>query len=280
MQAIWDKPVFLWYKDKLMAKEKPLILVTNDDGITAPGIRHLIKLMKEIGEVVVVAPDSPQSGMGHAITVEGHLYCDPVKLRTNETHKEFSCSGTPADCVKIACQEVLKRQPDICVSGINHGSNSAINVIYSGTMSAAVEAGTTGIPAVGFSLLDYSWEADFEPISKYIKTIVRNILEHGLPKGVVLNVNLPKLPEAEIKGIKICRQSKAHWEEQFVKQTNPRGRAYYWPVGEFVNEENGSGKDTDEWALEHGYVSVVPVQFDLTAHTAIANIKSWEIHES
>lgn len=263
-----------------MAKDKPLILVTNDDGITAPGIRHLIKLMKEIGDVVVVAPDSPQSGMGHAITVEGHLYCDPVKLRANETHKEFSCSGTPADCVKIACQEVLNRQPDICVSGINHGSNSAINVIYSGTMSAAVEAGTSGIPAVGFSLLDYSWEADFEPTSKFIKKIVRNILEHGLPKGVVLNVNFPKLSEEEIKGIKVCRQSKAHWVEKFVKQTNPRGRAYYWPVGEFVNEENGSGKDTDEWALEHGYVSVVPVQFDLTAHTAIDNIKSWQIHES
>src|SRR5699024_3297275 len=160
-----------------MAKEKPLILVTNDDGITAPGIRHLVKLMKEIGEVVIVAPDSPQSGMGHAITTENPLYVDPIELPKNVTHKAYNCTGTPVDCVKIACKSILSRWTDICVSGINHGSNSAINVIYSGTMSAAVEAGTNGIPAVGFSLLDHSMEADFEPSSKFVKRIVRNILE-------------------------------------------------------------------------------------------------------
>src|SRR5699024_8631097 len=225
--------------NRYMTTKKPLILVTNDDGITAPGIRHLIKVMKEMGEVVVVAPDSPQSGMGHAITVDGHLYCDPVKVRKNETHREYSCSGTPADCVKIANQKILSRKPDICVSGINHGSNSAINVIYSGTMSAAVEAGTGGIPAIGFSLLDYSMEADFEPTSKFVKLLTKKVLKHGLPNGVVLNVNFPKLPETEIKGIRICRQAKAHWKEKFDKRTNPNGRDYYWPVGEFVNEENG-----------------------------------------
>ncbi len=258
-----------------MTSKKPLILVTNDDGITAPGIRHLIKLMKEIGEVVVVAPDSPQSGMGHAITVENHLYCDPVKLRKNESHKEYSCSGTPADCVKIAHRRILPRKPDLCVSGINHGSNSAINVIYSGTMSAAVEAGTVGIPAIGFSLLDYRMEADFEPTSSYVKTLAKQVLKNGLPANVVLNVNFPKLPKEEIKGMKICRQSKAHWVEKFDKRTNPRGRDYYWPVGEFINDD--VGEDTDESALENGYVSIVPIQFDLTAHAVLDELKSWKL---
>lgn len=260
-----------------MKKDKPLILVTNDDGITAPGIRHLIKLMKEIGEVVVVAPDSPQSGMGHAITVSNNLFCDPVKLQENETHKEFSCSGTPADCVKIAKQEILRRKPDLCVSGINHGSNSSINVIYSGTMSAAVEAGTEGIPAIGFSLLDYSLTADFEPTSKFIKAITKNVIEHGLPNGVVLNVNIPKLSENEIKGIKVCRQAKANWVEEFDKRTNPQGRDYYWLTGKFVNQDEG--EDTDERALEEGYVSVVPVQFDLTAHHALKTLNDWKLND-
>lgn len=256
--------------------EKPLILVTNDDGITAPGIRHLIKLMKQIGEVVVVAPDSPQSGMGHAITVHNNLYCDPVKLDKSETHKEFSCSGTPVDCVKIANQKILPRKPDLCVSGINHGSNSSINVIYSGTMSAAVEAGTAGIPAIGFSLLDYSLDANFEPSSTFVKSIAKSVLKNGLPKGVVLNVNLPKLPAEKIKGVKICRQAKAHWVEEFDKRVNPQGRDYYWLAGEFVNED--VGEDTDEWALENDYVSVVPVQFDLTAHDAINELNTWKIN--
>ncbi|TQD38543.1 5'/3'-nucleotidase SurE [Haloflavibacter putidus] len=260
-----------------MKKEKPLILVTNDDGITAPGIRHLIKLMKEIAEVVVVAPDSPQSGMGHAITVSNNLYCDPVKLNNNEKHKEFSCSGTPADCVKIAKQEILKRKPDLCVSGINHGSNSSINVIYSGTMSAAVEAGTEGIPAIGFSLLDYSLTADFSHTSKFVKAITKNVLKNGLPDGVVLNVNIPKLSEKEIKGIKVCRQAKANWVEEFDKRTNPQGRDYYWLTGKFINQDEGL--DTDEHALSEGYVSLVPVQFDLTAHHAIKTLNDWELND-
>lgn len=258
-----------------MTEKRPLILVTNDDGITAPGIRALIKVMKSLGDVVVVAPDSPQSGMGHAITLNDNLYCDPVKLRSNENHREYSCSGTPADCVKIATQEILSRKPDLCVSGINHGSNASINVIYSGTMSAAVEAGTEGIPAIGFSLLDYAWDADFEPILKYVKQIAQTVLKEGLPPRVVLNVNLPHLPENEIKGVKICRQAKAHWREIYDKRTNPQGRDYYWLTGEFHNEDDG--KDTDEWALENGYVSVVPIQFDLTAHDAIASLKTWDL---
>ncbi len=260
-----------------MPKKNPLILVTNDDGITAPGIRTLIEVMNELGEVVVVAPDSPQSAMGHAITISDTLYCDPVTVKENDKHKEFSCSGTPADCVKIATQEILKRKPDLCVSGINHGSNSSINVIYSGTMSAAVEAGVEGIPAIGFSLLDYSLTANFEPCRKYVKSITQSVLKNGLPKGVVLNVNLPKLKASEIKGIKVCRQAKASWAEEFDKRTNPQGRDYYWLSGKFVN--NDKGEDTDEWALSKGYVSIVPVQFDLTAHHFIQDLNDWNLND-
>ncbi|MCH2489307.1 MAG: 5'/3'-nucleotidase SurE [Flavobacteriales bacterium] len=258
-----------------MAKKKPLILVTNDDGITAPGIRALIEVMNTIGEVLVVAPDSPQSATGHAITINDTLYFDTVKTIEGSPQKEYSCSGTPVDCVKFAVNEILKRKPDLCVSGINHGSNSSINVIYSGTMSAAVEAGTLGIPSIGFSLLDYSMNADFEPTKKFVKSLALQCLKNGLPKGVVLNVNFPKLSEKEIKGIKVCRQANAHWEEQFDKRTNPLGRDYYWLTGEFVNEDKG--EDTDEWALKNGFVSVVPVQFDLTAHHAIKEINTWEL---
>ena len=258
-----------------MTSKRPLILVTNDDGITAPGIRTLIEVMKELGDICVVAPDSPQSGMGHAITVNETLYCDRVVVDEDAVHREYSCSGTPADCVKLAVNEILKRKPDICVSGINHGSNSSINVIYSGTMSAAVEAGTQGIPAIGFSLLDYSLEADFSPVRKFVKKITQQCLANTLPKGVVLNVNFPRLPEKKIKGIKVCRQANAHWVENFDKRVNPLGREYYWLTGDFVNEDKG--EDTDEWALGNGFVSVVPVQFDLTAHHAIKDINSWDL---
>ena len=258
-----------------MATKKPLILVTNDDGITAPGIRALIEVMNTLGDVCVVAPDSPQSGMGHAITINNTLYCDKVEVHKDEPQKEYSCSGTPADCVKLAVNEILKRKPDLCVSGINHGSNSSINVIYSGTMSAAVEAGTQGIPSIGFSLLDYSLDADFEPVKKYVKQVAEQCLKNGLPKGVVLNVNFPKAAAKELKGLKVCRQANAHWVENFDKRTNPLGRDYYWLTGEFVNEDKG--EDTDEWALANNFVSVVPVQFDLTAHHAIKDINSWDL---
>lgn len=253
---------------------KPLILVTNDDGITAPGLRALIRYMKTIGDVVVVAPDSPQSGKGHAITLDNTLFS--AKITVDKEHgatEEYSCSGTPADCVKLALQEILGRRPDICVSGINHGSNSSINVIYSGTMSAAIEAGIEGIPAIGLSLCDYSWEADFEPAETAIKKIVQEALTNGIPKGVVLNVNIPNLGKNELKGLKICRQARANWKEKFDKRTNPMGKDYYWLTGEF--ELLDKGEDTDEWALANGYISVVPTQFDLTAHHAIQQLNSW-----
>lgn len=253
---------------------KPLILITNDDGITAPGIRVLIEVMQSLGDVVVVAPDRPQSGMGHAITVNDTLYLDEVRSEPNNGIKEYTCSGTPADCVKMATQELLDRKPDLCVSGINHGSNSSINVIYSGTMSAAVEAGVEGIPAVGFSLCDYSHNADFEPSKKYVKAITTQVLTRGLPKGIVLNVNIPKLPASDIKGVRVGRQADARWVEDFDKRINPMGREYYWLSGAFINYDEG--KDTDEHALEKGYVSIVPVQYDLTAHHFIKDLTDWK----
>lgn len=252
---------------------KPLILVTNDDGISAPGIRALISVMQELGDVVVVAPDSPQSAMGHAITINSTLHLS--KISTDKAKiLEYSCSGTPVDCVKMAVAEILHRKPDLCVSGINHGSNSSINVIYSGTMSAAVEAGIEGIPAIGFSLLDYNWNADFDQVKPFVKKITQQVLKNGLAEGTVLNVNLPKLKTDAIKGIKICRQAKAIWKEKFDKRVTPFGRDYYLLTGEFVNLDKG--EDTDEWALANDYISIVPVHFDLTAHHTIATLNTWE----
>ena len=232
--------------------------------------------MQELGEVIVVAPDKPQSAMGHAITINSTLFINKISTVDAEV-VEYSCSGTPVDCVKMAVSEILHRKPDLCVSGINHGSNSSINVIYSGTMSAAMEAGIEGIPAIGFSLQDFSWNADFIPTKKFVKRIATQVLAKGLPDGVLLNVNFPKLPENLIKGIKVCRQAKASWKESFDKRQTPHGRDYYWLTGEFVNEDKG--EDTDEWALENGYISLVPVQFDLTAHHAMQQINTWNLNE-
>ena len=256
--------------------ERPLILVTNDDGINAPGIRTLISIMKDIGDIVVVAPDSPQSGMGHAITINSTLHSSRITPKDSEI-TEYSCSGTPADCVKLAINELMPRKPDLCVSGINHGSNSSINVIYSGTMSAAIEAGIEGVPAIGFSLLDYRWNADFEQSKNFVSMITLNALNNGIPKGVVLNVNIPSVRKSDIKGVKICRQAMAYWIEEFDKRKNPLGQEYYWLTGKFINED--LGEDTDEWALNNNFISIVPVKFDLTAHQAIKGLNSGILNE-
>ena len=252
--------------------KKSLILIVNDDGINAPGIRKLISIMNDFGEVVVVAPDGPQSGKGHAITIESTIRCDKVII--DDGHQiEYSCSGTPVDCVKLAVNKLITRKPDLCVSGINHGSNSSINVIYSGTMSAAVEGALEGIPSIGFSLLDYSHEANFSEGEKYIRKITQSVLNNGLPDGVCLNVNIPKSVEGKkIKGVKVCRQAKANWVEEFDEREDPKGRKYYWLTGKFVNYDKGD--DTDERALENHYISVVPVQYDVTAHHAISKLNN------
>ena len=257
--------------------KRPLILVTNDDGYNAPGINHLIEFVKEIAEVVVVAPDSPQSGMGHAITIDSTLEVHRLDLEgAYKGLQAYSTSGTPADCVKLALHEILDRKPDLVVSGINHGANSSINVIYSGTMSAAIEAGVEGIAAIGFSLLDYSWSANFEACKNVVQTLVKEALDKGIPSGTVLNVNIPKTDGAAVKGMRVCRQAKANWKERFDKRVSPTGKEYYWLTGDFILLDEG--EDTDIAALEAGYVSIVPTQFDLTAHHSVAHINSWKIH--
>jgi 5'-nucleotidase len=257
-----------------MTKKKPLILVSNDDGITSPGIKTLVEVMCELGEVIVVAPDSPQSGMGHAITVGNTLRLDPSTIF--EGIDAYECSGTPADCVKLAKHHVLKeRAPDLVVSGINHGSNSSISVLYSGTMSAAIEAAIEGLPAIGFSLCDYSHQADFSHTKEFVKKIALQVLEHGLPPDIALNVNIPAKSDEKIKGIKICRQAHARWQEVFDQRKDPYGRRYFWMAGNFVNHDKG--EDTDEWALTNNYISLVPCAFDLTAHHALSVLNQWAL---
>lgn len=252
--------------------EKPLILITNDDGFTASGIKALIEAAQDFGELLIIAPDKPQSGMGHAITVN-------FPLRVTETdyfgkHRGFHCSGTPVDCVKMGIYQ-LKKNPDLIISGINHGSNVSTNVLYSGTMSAAVEGALEGIPSIGFSLLDYAEDADFTASKHFAKIIIKNALEKGMEKGICLNVNIPKLPKKEIKGFKVGRQARAFWDDTFDERTDPLGKQYYWLTGDFHDHDHGS--DTDMSALDEGYISIVPTQFDMTAHHAITHINEWFI---
>lgn len=254
---------------------KPLILVCNDDGISSRGIRILVELMTQMGEVIVVAPDSPQSGMGHAITVGNTLRLDKTDIFGSVP--AYKCSGTPADCVKLAKHHLLKNgKPDLVVSGINHGSNTSISILYSGTMSAAIEGAIEGLPAVGFSLCDFSSEADFSHVGEFVQKIATEILNKGLPRGVALNVNIPPKRNEKVKGMKVCRQARAKWEEQFEVRRDPTGRKYFWMAGNFVNFDKG--EDNDEWAIANNYVSIVPCQYDLTAHHAISILNDeWDI---
>lgn len=250
---------------------KPLILVTNDDGIFAPGIKALVEVARQLGDVIVVAPDSPQSAKGHALTLTDPLRLKPVKQF--EGIECYACSGTPVDCVKIAKDFISKKRPiDLCVSGVNHGSNASINIIYSGTVSAAMEASLEGIPSLAFSLLDFSFDANFEPAKPYMKEIITKTLEKGLGDCKLLNINFPK--SETFKGIKVCRQANARWVENYVEAEDPRGEKYYWLTGEFINSDKGT--DTDLWALENGYISIVPSQHDLTHHTALPHLKHFE----
>jgi len=260
-------------KKAAVTGRKPVILITNDDGITAPGILNLVESVKDFGKIVVVAPDKPQSGMGHAITIGQPLRLH--KVNQFPDIESYSCTGTPVDCVKLAVDKVLHRKPDLCLSGINHGANHSINVIYSGTMSAAVEAAIESIPSAGFSLLDYDIEADFTGARKYTRMIVEMMLKTRLDKHTILNVNIPSMPVELVRGFKICRQAYAKYEEDFIERTDPHGRLYYWLTGEFVNFDKG--KDTDVWALANNYVSVVPVQFDLTNYVLKTQLeKQWK----
>jgi 5'-nucleotidase len=246
---------------KIKSAEDRIILITNDDGITSPGIAALVDAVKGLGRIVVVGPDKAQSGMGHAITIGSPLRFTAVNYF--EGIEAYSCSGTPVDCVKLAVDKILHRKPDICLSGVNHGANHSINVIYSGTMSAALEAAIESIPSIGFSLLDYSLNADFTGAKKYARLLVEQLLtKKQIDKHLCLNVNFPAVEEKKLKGLKICRQAYAKYEEDFLERVDPHGRKYFWLTGEFVNYDRG--RDSDVWALNNNYVSIVPVQFDLT----------------
>jgi 5'-nucleotidase len=250
--------------------KKPVILVTNDDGIFAPGIRELIKIMRELGKVIVIAPDKPQSGTGHAITLNIPLRIECISKE--EDFEEYSCNGTPADCVKLGFKVLIKGRPDLLVAGINHGSNASVNIIYSGTMAAVLEGSMAGVPSIGFSLNNYSHDAFLGHCQSYVKKIVVDVLQNGLPLGVCLNVNIPDVSSGMIKGLKVCRQAGGTWQEDFDERTDPGGKSYFWLKGLFI--KIGNGEDTDVWALENNFISVVPVQFDLTAPDSIHALKS------
>ncbi len=252
-------------------KNRPLILITNDDGIDAKGIGVLTTEMLKLGDVIVVAPDSARSGQSNALTV-----MHPIRFKKIEETEgliRFSCTGTPTDCVKLAMNEIVDRKPDLVVAGINHGSNSAINVIYSGTMGAVLEGCENGIPSIGFSINDHSLEADFNFFQPFLFRIAQTTIDSGLAPEVCLNVNAPV---GEIKGIKVVRQCKGRWTKEFAKRTDPHGRAYFWLTGYFENHEP-EAQDTDEWALNQGFISIVPTKIDLTAYEAIESIAGWDL---
>jgi 5'-nucleotidase len=249
--------------------KKPTIFVTNDDGIEAPGIRKLIDIVKPMGNVVVVAPDRHRSGTGHSITIDYPLRIK--KLAESVHYKEYACNGLPVDCVKIGEKVVMGAKPDLLVSGINHGSNAMVNVIYSGTMAAVIEGCMSQIPSIGFSLDSHAFDADFDAAKAYIEKIIRMGLEQKLPGNSCLNVNIPAIPKEDIKGIKICRQGLGYWDESYEMRTDPRQTDYYWLKGKYVSLDGDM--DTDEWALRNGYIAVVPVQFDLTHYKAMEALR-------
>ncbi|MBT3207556.1 MAG: 5'/3'-nucleotidase SurE [Bacteroidetes bacterium] len=251
-------------------ENKPLLLLTNDDGINAKGLKVLIEAFAGFGELLVVVPDKGQSAMSHAITINQPIFLNKIKEKENLTI--YTCSGTPVDCVKLALNKITKRKPDFLISGINHGTNSSVSIIYSGTMAAALEGYINDIPSIGFSVIDHSPDANFEIAEKYSKIIFKKISENNLPKNICLNVNFPNTKPENVRGIKFSRQARAKWVEEFEKRTNPHNKEYYWLTGKFQNFEENA-EDTDEWALKNNYVSIVPVQFDFTAYDTLKIFK-------
>lgn len=255
----------------IITENDKLILITNDDGLYATGLKTLTAVMEEFGKVVVISATESRSGMSQALTVKEPLR---VKLlEETERHRIYACSGTPTDGVKLAINQLLDRMPDLLVSGINHGSNASASVLYSGTMAAALEGCLYGVSSLGFSLNSYSSTADFSACEAYIRKVAEMVINKPLPKGICLNVNIPAIPAGEIKGILVARQAKGNWQEEFEKRKDPMGKTYYWLTGSFQNHEPES-KDTDEWALQNGYVSVVPVTTDMTAHGFIDELRN------
>ena len=250
-------------------KKKKLILITNDDGINTPGLNKLIEIARDYGQVIVVAPDQPRSGQSHAVSVAVPLYLS--KIREEKDFEEYICSGTPVDAVKLAEQIIIKGKPDIVLSGINHGSNASINVLYSGTMGAALEGAVDGFPGIGFSIADYNPEADVSQAEEYIRQIITEVLDNGLPPGVALNVNIPPVTKDKIKGIKIGHQSKGRWEEMMEERKDEKGNIYYWLTGTFKDMEESPEGDTKH--LCKNYVTVTPVKIDMTDKASIEPLK-------
>lgn len=248
---------------------KPLIVVTNDDGYLAPGLKAVVDMVKPYGEVLVVAPEKSASGMSHAITISHPMRITLVEKESDLTI--YKVNGTPADCIKLALNQLVPRKPDIVVSGINHGTNSSISIIYSGTMGGALEASLNNIPSMGISLDDHSLKADFKLTVKHSELIFKKVLEQGLPEKTSLNINFPVCSESKFKGIKVCRQAKGVWKEEYEKRTDPHGGTYYWLTGYFNSHENGD-TDSDIWALENNYASIVPVKTDFTDYEAIKQL--------
>lgn len=250
---------------------RPLILITNDDGYQSAGIEKITQIACRYGDVVVVAPDKGCSGFSHAITMQSPLFV--VSIEQRDGLMRYKCTGTPVDCLKIALDELmLGREPDLIISGINHGSNSNISVIYSGTMGAATEGLLYGIPSIGFSLTDHDANADFSAFDQYAPHIIEMVMSMEDKRGICLNVNVPDIDASQIKGIRMCRQTRGNWREKFLHRTDPQGRDYYWMSGAFYNAEPHA-EDTDEWALSHGYVAVVPVHVDLTDYKMLEKLQ-------
>jgi 5'-nucleotidase len=256
-----------------MSNQRPLILISNDDGIESAGILSLVAAMDGLGDIVVAAPLNEQSAVGHAITMRDPVRARPWPFRgpTGQI-TAYAVSGTPADCVKLAMDKLVPRKPDLVVSGINHGPNTAVNVIYSGTVSAATEAAILGIPAIAFSYCKWGG-GDFEASGRVARKIAQRVLKGGLTPGLLLNVNIPDLAFTDIKGMMITRQAKSKWEESFAERTDPFNRTYYWLSGKFINLD--SGETTDVYAVENGWVSITPIQHDLTAYSALESLESW-----
>lgn len=255
-----------------MDKNRPLILITNDDGYAAKGLRKLVTLMRTLGDVVLISTDEVMSAKSHSCTIRDRLYVRLVQQEEGFT--EYRCNGTPVDCVKLAYQKLCERQPDLVVSGINHGMNAATTVVYSGTIGAVIEACMNGLTAIGYSLFSLDPDADFDHLDTAILEITRKVLDEGLPQGVCLNVNFPKRCEEPMKGIKVCRQANCRWVEYFNDLVDENGERYYNLDGTFVSDD--IMPDTDLWALEHNYIAVVPTCFDWTAHSQIGPMKTYE----
>jgi 5'-nucleotidase len=257
-----------------MEIKRPLLLISNDDGYQAKGINCLIDMLKDLADILVCAPDDARSGFSCAFSAG-------IPLRLNLQRKEegvevWSCNGTPVDCVKMALANICERRPDMVIGGINHGDNASVNTHYSGTMGVTIEGCLKYIPSVAFSLCDQHDDADFEPLRTYVREITQRVLKEGLPKGVCLNVNFPKLEANDYLGVRVCRMAYGTWYNECTKFHHPRGYDYWWMVGHYRNDEPDA-EDTDNWALRHGYIAITPTQIDVTAYQAMEQIRNWKL---